>query len=118
MATVYPIIKAQGPAFLLSLMMALALRAGPAKSSDLPQFSIDHYCNSVAKKGGEVVLKPCLDDEQDAQTAMARDWSDFSERLQLECSAIARVAGGSYGLLQECIIERVAEGKWDDVKWK
>lgn len=91
------------PAALLTVTL---LNASPAFADDVPRLDVGATCRAGAQAypggGGE---KACLDDEQDARTTLAKQWSQYSAESRRRCTQMVSDIPGtqSYIELLSCL---------------
>jgi hypothetical protein len=79
----------------------------PARATELPNYSVEQWCEEVARSAGarsEVLYGGCIDQEQSAYDHLKQSWADVPVQTRTWCDEVARSAGpGSYMLLNGCV---------------
>jgi hypothetical protein len=83
----------------------------PADASEIPFYSVEQWCDTVAKSVGprsEVIYGGCVDQEQSAYDTLKRVWNTLSAQTQNWCDRVARsTGGGSYTILNGCVEQEI-----------
>ena len=78
----------------------------PAHASEVPFYSVEQWCDKVAKSAGprsELIYDGCVNQEQSAYDTLKRVWNTLPTQTQTWCDRVARSGGvGSYMLLNGC----------------
>jgi GYF domain 2/Protein of unknown function (DUF2939) len=86
-----------------------------ARAVPVPFYSVESWCQKVAKSGGamsEVIYGGCINQEQSAHDDLKKLWNTLPAQTQNWCDRVARSTGdGSYVLLNGCVGQEITVGQ-------
>ena len=91
------------------------LFSSQAKSTEIPKYDANSWCNKVAHSVGgysEMIMAGCLSEEQESYDTLSVSWSSLPDHTRDWCDKVARSSGnGSYTILSGCVQMEIDAGK-------